>query len=164
MQLPPGTFQPQTWTLAKVDGKKVQAWEASWQRFQSGDKLQAIALTQTSGKPIQPSTVLGHLLTALTHGRALDLSELVQQAAVLGCAPPTRGEWEQLSEAAAAATIDVVKKEKVVHAELLNGFLPQAAKPVAQRTESDKAILGVWYPRVAWYIALRRIALDPSFA
>ena len=51
MRLPSGTFQPQPWTLAKVDGKKVPAWEASWQRFQSGEKLQEIALTQTSGKP-----------------------------------------------------------------------------------------------------------------
>ena len=41
--------------------------------------------------------------------------------------------------------------------------MPQAVTPVTQRTDSDKSILGVWYPKVAWYTALRRITYEPCF-
>ena len=94
-------------------------------RFQCGETLAQIALTQPSGNPIQPSTVLGHLLTALTHGRHLNLSELQEQAVAAGCSPPSRDEWALLD----SAPIDVVRTEKVVYAELLSSFLPEGVKP-----------------------------------
>ena len=105
------------------------------------------------------STVLGHLLTALTHGRTLNLCELQQQAVAAGCSPPSRDEWDLLD----SAPVDVVRTEKVVYTELLSSFLPEAAKPVAQRSESDKEKLGTWYPKVAWFLALRRIGCAPRF-
>ena len=128
-------------------------------RFQCGETLPQIAMTQPSGKPIQPGTVLGHLLTALTHGRTLNLCELQQQAVAAGCSPPSRDEWALLD----SAPVDVVRTEKVVYTELLSSFLPEAAKSVAQRSESDKEKLGTWYPKVAWFLALRRIGCAPRF-
>ena len=57
----------------------------------------------------------------------------------------------------------MVRTKKVVYTELLSSFLPEAAKSVAQRSESDKEKLGAWYPKVAWFLALRRIGYAPRF-
>ena len=82
-----------------------------------------------------------------------------EQAVAAGCSPPSRDEWDLLD----SAPVDVVRTEKVVYTELLSSFLPEAAKSVAQRSESDKEKLGTWYPKVAWFLALRRIGYAPRF-
>ena len=43
----------------------------SWERFSKGEPVDAIAMTQESGKAIQSSTVVGHLLLALQAGSTL---------------------------------------------------------------------------------------------
>ena len=70
MALPPGSYQPARWALAKVPkpGKggappKKQNWEVSLERFQNGETPETIALSQEGGKAIQTATVIGHLLT-----------------------------------------------------------------------------------------------------
>lgn len=47
---------------------------------------------------------------------------------------------------------------------LLKTFLPEAEKEFNDRSEADKAKLQEWYPRVTWFVALRRVGLQPSFA
>jgi hypothetical protein len=140
------------------------AWEASYARFANGESLEKIALTQESGKPIQPSTVTSHLMTALTQGRPMPLERLAQQAVAHGCAPPTESEWEQLTSAEAATAMDVVKTEKVLMTDLLKSFLPAAEKEFAARSEAEKAVLNVWYGKINWFMALRRIGMPLSFA
>ena len=85
--LPAGVQQPRAWKLAVPPaGKKPPGWEASWQRFQKGDSIERIALTQESGKTIQPNTVHGHLLTALVqglmHDRVLNPDDVMEYTAV----------------------------------------------------------------------------------
>eukprot|EP00966_Prymnesium_polylepis_P242914 5617868-Prymnesium_polylepis.1 len=102
-------------------------------------------------------------MTALTQGRRLDLARLGQQGAAQQLGTPSSAEWEQLRDAEAAAAVDVAKQEKVNQTELLKTFLPQAEKEFAERTEADKAVLYGWFSKVGWYMALRRVGLQPSF-
>jgi len=160
--LPDGVWTPAAaWALAPPPKPKAAAWEKSWQRFGSGQPVDAIAMTQESGKPIQSSTVVGHLFLALQAGRPLDLQRL---AASSGASPPpTRDEWEQLVEAEARASIDVVRDEKLNKTALLVAFLPEAEKPFAERSPQDTALLSKWFGLVDWFTGLRRVALAPSF-
>ena len=71
------TITPKTpWKLAEYRPKKGSGgtmvppnWEQSYNRFQKGEHVEAIAMTQSNGKAIQPATVLSHLFEALTHGK-----------------------------------------------------------------------------------------------
>lgn len=166
MVLPSGVYQPKPWALAVPPaGKKPPAWEASHGRFHTGgESLEKIALTQENGKSIQPSTVLGHLLTALTQGRPLALDRLAHQAAAQNCLPPTQSEWEQLASAEAGSAIDVAKTEKLIMTDLLKTFLPAAEKDFKERSDDEKAVIALWYGRLHWFTAMRRIGLQPSFA
>ena len=40
--------------------------------------------------------------------------------------------------------------------EVLKTFLDEARKPRQERTDEDNATLNVWYPKAAWFVALRR--------
>ena len=165
MVMPAGTYQPKArWALANPPaGKKPPNWEASWKRFGGGESLEKIALTQENGKPIQPSTVLNHLMSALLQGRPMELQRLAQQAAAAQCSPPSQEEWDMLTSAEAAAVVDVAKVEKVAQTDLLKAFLPEAEKPYAERTEVEKEKLAAWYPKCTWFMAMRRVGLTPSF-
>ena len=160
--LPRGVWTPAAaWALAPPPKKKEAAWVKSWERFSKGEPVDAIAMTQESGKAIQSSTVVGHLLLALQAGRPLDLERL---AASSGASPPpTRDEWEQLLGAEARAGIDVVRDEKLSMTALLAAFMPEAEKPFAERTPQEAALLSKWYGLVNWFTGLRRVALAPSF-
>lgn len=103
---PGQTFRPgNSWRFAlykpnKKTGKA--AWEASYDRFVNGEHPQTIAMTQAGGKPIQVATVVGHLLDALTLGRAVDLHRLSASES-----PPTKSEWEELIRCSVETDIDV---------------------------------------------------------
>ena len=79
MVFPEGPLTPSgPWRHAvyKLAGKgKLPAWEVSWQRFQKkGETLMHIAQNQEGGKGgILPKTVMGHVMTALSQGRSVDL-------------------------------------------------------------------------------------------
>ena len=160
LPLPPGRFTPAgPWALAKpppAAGKKPANWEESWRRFTAGEGAEVIAMQQPSGKPVQTSTVVGHVLTALTQGRPVDLGRL---ATFLPA--PTLADWEALREAEDAAGVDVVADDKVQMTALLKTFLPAASKEFGERTPADKATLDQWYGRCHWYMALRRVGYAP---
>ena len=168
MQLPPETYTPAApWKLAVPPaGKKPPVWDASWRRFQQGQKesIEQIALTQVSGKAILPSTVSGHLLTALVQGRPVDLARLAQQVTAQGLAPPSEDEWDRLESAEAASGIDVVTTLKLVKTDMCKVFLPAAEKEWAERDDAEKAEVSYWYAKLDWYTAFRKVGLVPSFA
>lgn len=96
MTFPPDqSVQPSnSWRFAvykpnKKTGKAT--WEVSYDRFANGEHPQTIAMTQKSGKPIQVATVVGHILDAFVHGRAVDLHRLSTSEL-----PPTKSEWDEL--------------------------------------------------------------------
>ena len=73
--LPRGVWTPAAaWALAPPPKKKEAAWVRSWERFSRGEPVDAIAMTQESGKAIQSSTVVGHLLLALQAGSTRTLT------------------------------------------------------------------------------------------
>ena len=84
----------------KKTGKAT--WEVSYDRFVNGEHPQTIAMTQTSGKPIQVATVVGHLLQALEQGRAIDIHRLSTSDT-----PPTKNEWEELERCSIETGLDV---------------------------------------------------------
>ena len=47
---------------------------------------------------------------------------------------------------------------------LLADFLPAAAKPFAERTDGEKALILPWFERAKWFMALRRVGFDPTDA
>jgi hypothetical protein len=104
------TFQPSnSWRFAlfkpnKKTGKA--AWEVSYNRFVGGEHPQTIAMTQAGGKPIQVATVVGHILDALTYGRAVDLHRLSASES-----PPSKREWEELVRCSVETGIDVTGGE-----------------------------------------------------
>merc|ERR1719356_1723446 len=71
---PANSWRYSVYKPRKKTGKAT--WEVSYDRFMNGDSPQMIAITQASGKPVQVSTVVGHILDALTQGRPLDLGRL----------------------------------------------------------------------------------------
>jgi hypothetical protein len=105
--VPGEPFRPaNSWRFAvykpnKKSGKA--AWELSYDRFAAGEHPQTIAMTQASGKPIQVATVVGHILEALTMGRAVDLHRLSTSETP----PPTKSEWEDLARCSIETGIDV---------------------------------------------------------
>ena len=47
--------------------------------------------------------------------------------------------------------------------ELLVTFLPEAAKPRAERTAAEQATVISWYQKAAWFLALHHVGRQPSF-
>jgi hypothetical protein len=70
----------------------------SYERFAKGDTLQAIAMQQPSGKPVQASTIQVHIMTALSFQRPVDLRRLFEQSETV---LPNEQEWSKMEEAAA---------------------------------------------------------------
>ena len=158
--LPHGTYVPAApWAFAaQPDGRR--AWERAYQRVQSGETLKQI---EVSGKA-SVSTILGYVLTALEHGFAVDLQDLARQGAEEGCSGPTRAEWELLARADAASAVDVTQNVRVVYAELLKSFVPAARRRLAKgESAQDTITLRAWYVKLMWYMALRRVGLQPTW-
>ncbi len=108
----PMTFQPgqkfqpcNSWRFASYKPNKKTGkatWEVSYDRFVKGEHPQTIAITQSSGKPIQVATVVGHILDALVQGRAVDLHRLSSSEP-----PPNKSEWEELVRCSVETGLDV---------------------------------------------------------
>jgi hypothetical protein len=81
----------------------LASWESSHQRFLAGENPQTIAMSPANGRPIQVSTVIGHILDGLVQGRAVPLQRVAQFTS-----PPTKHEWEQLQEAERVTEMSVV--------------------------------------------------------
>ena len=96
----------------------VAAWESSCQRFFQGEHPQTIAMNPINGRPIQVNTVVGHILTGLTHGRSVPLQRLSEVIM-----PPSRVEWDHLREAELKAGLDVVNNPRLSITELLRPIM-----------------------------------------
>ena len=90
-------------TVYKANKKTGTAsWELSYDHFAAkGKPRQTIAMTQSSGKPIQLATVLGHIYDGLVQCRLVDLHRLS-----LADPPPTKGEWQDHERCCVDTAID----------------------------------------------------------
>lgn len=161
MQLPQGPLTLTKWRNAiykpAKSGKAV--WEEYFDRFARGEDAGAIALQPPGGKSaVQLSTVLGHLLTALTFGKPLDIAKASQQCQ---SQPPSKSEWEKLEEAAAAKHINV---DEYKAKELLAAVLGEGVhREPALKAEEDKQRENHWYGLIRWWEALKRASYSPQF-
>jgi Werner syndrome ATP-dependent helicase len=191
----PEVFTPaKAWSFAvyKVTKKGVgPPWEASWQRFMNGQKepIEAIAMTQPGGKaPLAPTTVRGHLLKALLHGRPVALKRLAASQ-VSDSQPPSVAEWELLEEAEAAEGMCVVGSATFERKPLLRRVLTvvaaAAAASVAEgggggggsdllsqfalsvdnehatKSDAQRAVEGKWYGKIDWWYHLKIAGFNP---
>ena len=76
---------------------------------------------------------------------------------------PSEDDWERLESAEVASGHVVATTEKLNMTDLLKVFLPAAEKPFAERNESEKAEMSVWYAKFNWFASFRKIGLVPSF-
>lgn len=156
--LPPGLFTPKrpwrhaVYSTLKNGAKK--SWEVSYDRFCQGEGTDVIAVSQPTGRVLQESTIVGHVLQALEMGKPVDLRRLVEAAA--SC-PPTVREWKQLDEAASSTGMDPVADVRFDTREVLRTFLPAAETEWSDRGEEEKQEYNMWAQRVRWWLALLRV-------
>jgi len=71
-----------------------------------GENPHSIAMSPTTGRPIQVATVANHIFQALTHGREVDLGRLFEVVK-----PPNKHEWECLVRCESERGLDVLNSE-----------------------------------------------------
>mmetsp|Transcript_82931 Transcript_82931/g.231287 ORF Transcript_82931/g.231287 Transcript_82931/m.231287 type:complete len:890 (-) Transcript_82931:160-2829(-) len=163
MTLPDGDFTPsKPWEHAvyKMRGKgKPPIWELSYNRFHAGEHPEAIAMTPETGKPVQVSTVVGHIFEAIKHGKPVNVRRLSEVMAT-----PTKAQWEKVEEAAATTSTDVCAPDSKIK-DVLRGVLgAKVDEDNSTKGESDKAEEGLWYSLIRWYATLHCVGYKPSFA
>lgn len=138
--------------------KKMPAWEESWNRFRSGQSLDAIA----AQKGVLLDTVVTHLLDAFKQGRPVNVWLVAQQAAAVGSGPPCKAQWDVLVEGA--------RREGIVVASSSSGgdLEAAAARTILQHvprvghlfeetvgkvvyTEEEQLERRVWYAALRWF-------------
>mmetsp|Transcript_48223 Transcript_48223/g.40819 ORF Transcript_48223/g.40819 Transcript_48223/m.40819 type:complete len:199 (+) Transcript_48223:3-599(+) len=139
---------------------KLPNWEASYQKFAAGQHPQAIAMDQESGKPIQASTVVGHVLEALLHKRPVNLRRLIETG---GAGLPNEHEWSRIEEAALQLGMDVANTAQLNLKDTMLAASGRIEKPMDQKTAEDKAIEAAWYDRLRWYVAFKRAGVPVRF-
>lgn len=167
----PSCFTPaRKWDLAVYKPIKktgTMRWEYSWRSFQQHKKtLQYIAMSQPSGKPVQPSTVLGHILKGLLYGRSVDLERLMSNMD-----PISESAWEALEIAAAMLQINVVtstdkliqRKEFARHC-LDKKFLAHLDDQYGSKSNEQRQQENVWYDRLKIWIAMKRVNVPIKFS
>merc|ERR1711957_778830 len=165
LKLPKGPWQPSTsWPGAiykKGRGDKLPPWEVSYGRFSKGDSLQAIAMNQASGKPVQVSTVSGHILTALTFGKSVDLSRLFAENETT---LPDEAAWTKIEEAAVERGCNVDAPDFSVK-EVLCGILgpENVNREFGDKTDAAKAEEKWWYERIRLWDSLKKVRFQASF-
>jgi len=151
----------------KAPKGKLPPWEISWQRFQEGrESLFVIASQQASGKEIMVKTVLNHVLTALTHGKTVDLARLAEEAEQRGeGSPPGERDWQRVEQALREHGVDVVQQPALPKTDILMRIRPvEAAKAFADKTPEDKAECGRWFGYMDWVAMLSRSGFPVAFA
>ena len=155
-----GTITPKTcWALADYKPKKGPGgtmikpnWEVSYDRFVKGEHVETIAMT-TQPKAVQPATVFGHLLEALTQGRPLDYDRASD------CMPPSqrlcRSDVATFFEIERRRRIDVVADRNPSTRAFLDGVVRDV--PSAEKSEEERAHDASWYAKLRTWIALRRV-------
>ena len=161
--------KPWTYSVYKPNKKTgLASWEISYERFKKGEHPQTIAMKQKSGKAIQVSTVIGHLLEALTQGRSLDMHRLASLSQ-----PPSNQEWAELTRCESETGMDVTKNpdtsgkgsEKWTMRDFLLPIMGEAfvAKEYTQRSPDETEKWNRWVGKLHWYLALRRVGFEPHF-
>merc|ERR1712008_426875 len=137
-------------------------WEEYYERWARGEELAAIALNPPSGKAVAVGTVAGHVFTALTFAKPVDLSRLAAQCDV---PPPNQKDWATMEEAAAARGVNP-QAEDAGGKEVLCGILGEESvgRDPAAKSEADKSKEAHWYGRVKWWTALKRAGYPVEFA
>ena len=142
-------------------------WETSWRRFAGGEAPAAIALTQPSGRAVQVTTVVGHLLEALTQGRTVDFKRL---GSFEGLADrfPTEREWRSMDDAADRTAQDPAgDPASFSQRELLRSDALLGAEAVdvdrELKSEMQRAAEASWYDKIRVYVALRRAGVEPEW-
>lgn len=166
MRFPAGPWTaPMKWEKAMykvAKNGKLPAWEEYYNRWARGEHPQAIAMNPPSGKAVKVSTVFGHVMTAMTFAKPVDLGLLAQQ--VEDSRPPTQQEWEKIEEGAAIRAMNV-DGDDYRGKEVLCGILGEenVNREPTQKSESDKALEEYWYGRIRWWEALKRVRFPVTF-
>jgi hypothetical protein len=164
--LPDDPFQPSKpwqWSEYKPNKKTgLSVWEISYNRFMAGENPQTIAMTQTSGRPIQVATVASHLLTALTNGKSVPLRRVAEVLEL-----PTIADWNMLTLCEETTKINVCNDPKSCgvngSAFSMKDFLVPilgnsfALKEYSERSEEEQKQFTKLCNLLHWYLALRRV-------
>eukprot|EP00977_Amphora_coffeiformis_P021726 scaffold9782_cov150-Amphora_coffeaeformis.AAC.5 len=160
---------PWKFAMYKPQKKTDKAiWEQSYDRYAMGESLQSIAMSPAPGRqPIQAKTVAGHIVDAIVHGREVD------PAGIIPILPlPSRSEWEQIEKVHETAGMDPVADPETSGLDSGKYTLTDAIRPIipgtvdiphAERSDADRAVLGHWFDRLKWYLALKRGGIEPRF-
>jgi len=167
MRFPAGPWAPtMKWEKAvyKVSkAGKPPMWEEYYNRWARGEHCQAIAMNPPgTGKAVKTGTVFGHIMTALTFAKPVDLAKLAQQ--VESNSVPTKRAWEKIEEAAAVRGQNV-DADDYRGKEVLCGILgaENVNREPASKSEADRALEEQWYARIRWWEALKRVRFQPAF-
>lgn len=164
MRLPAVPWVGQKWQNAIYKpgrGGAKPPWEVSYERWATGASINSIAMQQDKGKSVQPSTIVGHLLNALTFAKPLDLARLFREGEIT---PPNEAEWKRLEEAAAerGANVDSLEYKSK---DVLGGVLgvEKVSREPAEKSDSDKEEEKRWYDKIRIWEALKRASFPASF-
>jgi len=161
MVFPSGAVKPANkWEHAiyKAPKGKLPPWEYSWERFGKGEHPEAIAANQPNGKPVQTSTVFGHLLEALVQGRAVDLCRLAEVKA-----PPVKSDWEKMEHVVAVEGVSIGSPDFKAK-DLLRAILGEKVDmEPASKTEAARLEESTWYDKIRYFQTLKRAAIPVSF-
>ena len=168
-----GVVKGAPWAFAVYKPKKKKGcpdepppWEVSWTRFARGECVESIAMTQASGKSLQPSTVGGHVMEAPVHGREVDLARLYPNAGDARYHFASEREWRELDDACAVAGADPVGDPAAFSAREIVRVLvgaDVADKDRALKTPEEQATQTRWYCKIKTYAALKRAGVAPKW-
>mmetsp|Transcript_12998 Transcript_12998/g.25523 ORF Transcript_12998/g.25523 Transcript_12998/m.25523 type:complete len:412 (+) Transcript_12998:2-1237(+) len=144
---------------SKKTGRAV--WEEYYERWARGEEMAAIALNPPSGKAVAVGTVAGHVFTALTFAKPVDLSRLAAQCDV---PPPNQKDWATMEEAAATREVNP-QAEDAKNKEVLCGILGEesVSRDPTTKSEADRSKEALWYGRLKWWTALKRAGYPVNF-
>ena len=159
------TITPKTpWKLAEYRPKKGSGgtmvppnWEQSYNRFQKGEHVEAIAMTQSNGKTIQPATVLSHLFEALTHGKKLDFSRAISSFPEYMNNKLSKSDCDELERASVTTNIDVIERKNFFAKDFIKPLVSHdVEKAPNEKTFFEKEKEASWYPKIRVWTALKR--------
>jgi ATP-dependent DNA helicase RecQ/Werner syndrome ATP-dependent helicase len=166
-----GVVETPGWEFAMYKpGRKgaPPTWEVSYERFRKGESIETIALTQESGKPLQPTSIINHLFEALAQGRRpLDLTRLYPGGNGPAGTVPDEREWLRMEEAALAANLDPARQPGVEPKFTMKGVLthiiPGVDAEPNTKTAAQKALEAFWYDRIRVWQQLRKCGVVPQW-
>mmetsp|Transcript_66771 Transcript_66771/g.158384 ORF Transcript_66771/g.158384 Transcript_66771/m.158384 type:complete len:135 (+) Transcript_66771:256-660(+) len=115
------------------------------------------------GKPIQPGTVIGHILeSALQAGKQVPLRRLAECDDLANL--PNEADWEKMDNASIKIGCDPVESNQRRDKEILVEMVgPEVEMDFTQKTDEQKAGEKVWYAKIKWWVALKRAKAPVSF-